>query len=51
MYRLGNALGYGDGVDYLPLGFVAVLVWQCLTVWVPRRSLSDLLAGTYLVPR
>jgi hypothetical protein len=31
--------------------FVAVMIWQFLTVWVPRRPLSDFLAGTYLVPR
>jgi hypothetical protein len=41
----------GRGLDEMWMGFPAVMVWQFLTAWVPRRSPSDFLAGTHLVPR
>jgi hypothetical protein len=41
----------GGGLDPLWLGFVAIMVWQLLTVGVPRRPLSNFLSGTYLVPK
>jgi hypothetical protein len=44
-------LGQRDRMNEWLVGFVAVMVWQFLTVWVPRRPLSDFLAGTHLVPR
>jgi hypothetical protein len=42
---------FGKGLDHMWAAFVAVMVWQFLTVWVPPRALGDLLAGTRLVPR
>jgi hypothetical protein len=49
---LAAVLGFGGwGIDDIWAGFVAVMLWQFVTVWVPRRSLSDFLSGTYLVPR
>jgi hypothetical protein len=29
---------------------IALLVWALLTAWLPRRTLHDRLAGTYIVP-
>jgi hypothetical protein len=52
MRWLAAGVGYRGGLpDALLSAFVVVMIWQFLTVWVPRRPLSDFLAGTYLVPR
>lgn len=50
---LGRALALKSaaGFDALWFGFLAVMLWQFLTAWVPRRPLNDFLSGTYLVPR
>jgi hypothetical protein len=50
--RLDRVLGLREWrIDELTTGFAAVVVWQLVAVWLPRRSLSDFLARTYLVPR